>query len=388
MDLSCQHPLEIEVSKAAVDIPEMPDRQASAAWCEQEWPNLVAAVEAAAECGFLVLVWQMAATLRFMYLRADRRDAGLEVQRRALGAARQLGDLWAEATILDGLALAYVQFGQGDESHVANATAIAIWQQLGDSQRETVSKTTLSLHLMGSRNWPRAVRYIKDIIATTEEVSYRRMYGVNLGNLGECMLELGELARARVLVTQALTIHRELAWDMGIADTSWNLSRIMRAGNKMCDALPYAREAVERARLTTDANLQGRTMLELAVVLQGNRKYDESMVAYQQALDHVRMAGDRGGEARVLERVAVLHHERGNLPAARGSHELSIDISREIGDRWYLALSLERFAETMERLGRHRDARAARAESLELCKEFDEPQARAAGDRLSAALAG
>jgi hypothetical protein len=103
-------------------------------------------------------------------------------------------------------------------------------------------------------------------------------------------------------------------------------------------------------------------------------------------LDHARTAGDHAVAARVLERVAVLHHERGNLPSAQTAHELSIDISREIGDRWYLALTLERFAETMECLGRYRDAQAARAESLELFKEFDEPAARLAGDRLSAAL--
>jgi tetratricopeptide (TPR) repeat protein len=387
MDLSCQHPLEIEVSKCSVDVPEMPDRQAAAQWCEQEWLNLVAAVETAAESGFLVLVWQMAATLRFMYLRADRRDAGLAVQREALQAARELRDLWAEATILDGLSVAYTHFGQCDESRVANAAAIGIWQQLGDGQREAVSKTNHSVNLIGSRDWKRAIRYVREIITTTEQVAYRRIYGVNLGNLGECLLELGQLARAGDMVTEALAIHREFDWDMGIADTLWNLSRITRARSRMADALAYAREAVQRAKLTTDTNLQGRTMLELAVVLQGNRMYDESMAVYQVALDHARSAGDRVVEARVLERVAVLHHERGNLQSARVSHELSIDISREIGDRWYLALSLDRFAETMDRLGRDRDARAARLEALELFKEFDEPRARAAGDRLSAALA-
>lgn len=387
MDRSCQHPLEIEVSDSSVEVPAMPDRQAAATWFEHEWLNLVAAVETAAECGFLVLVWQMAATLRFVYTtRADRRDAGLEVQRKAQWAARRLNDLWAAATIHDGLSLAYMQFGQCAESREANAAAIAIWQELGEGEREAVSKTIRSFQLIRSRDWKRAVGYIERIIASTRDVAAKRIHGVNLGNLGECMLELGELETAHELVARALSIHRGFGWDMGIADTLWNLSRIMRARNRMNQALPYASEAVERAKLTTDANLQGRTMLELAVVLQANHQYDESMTAYQQALDHARLAGDRGGEARVLERVAVLHHERGNLPSARVSHELSIDISREIEDRWYLALSLERFAETMDRLGRYRDGRAARAESLELFAEFDEPQARAAGERLSARL--
>jgi tetratricopeptide (TPR) repeat protein len=386
MDLSWQHPLGIDVEHALVEAPPMPDRQTAAAWFEHEWLNIVAAVDIADCCGFLVLVWQMAATLRFTYLRADRRDAGLAVQGKALQAARQLADRWAEATILDCLSVAYTHFGLRDECREATDAAIEIWQQLGDSQGEAVTKIIRSIELIANRDWKIAVGYVEDIVAATRRASYRRIYGVNIGNLGECMLELGDLAKAQTMVAEALVIHREFDWDMGIADTSWNLSRIMRANNKMADALPHALEAVERAKHTSDANLLGRAMLELAVVLQANRKHDEAMAAYQEALDHTRLTGDRCCEARVLERVAVLHHERGNLRAAHGSHELSIDISREIGDRWFLAISLERCGETMARLDRYRDARAARSEALELFKEFDEPAARAAGDRLSAAL--
>lgn len=386
MDLSCQHPLEIEISNTSVDVPEIPDRRAAALWCEKEWSNLVAAVDAASDAGFHVLVWQLAATLRFVFLRADRRDAGLAVQRKALRTARQLGDRWAEATILDGLALAYMQFGLSDECREANGAAIEIWRELGDRSREAVSRTTRSIESMSRREWSRAVPFVEEIIATTNELGDSLIYAVNLGNLGECMLELCELSRARALVKNALAIHRKHGWSMGLADSLWNLSRIMRALKRMPEALPYAEEAVAQAKLTNDVNLQGRTMLELAVVWQANGKHDEALAGYQKALDHVRLAGDRGGEARVLGRVAMLHHMRGNLNAARGSHELSIDISREIGDRWYLALSLERFAETLDVLERHRVARASRAEALELFKEFDEPAARAAGDRISAAL--
>jgi tetratricopeptide (TPR) repeat protein len=163
---------------------------------------------------------------------------------------------------------------------------------------------------MECRDWPRAVPFLKEIIAASEELGEKRLTAVNLGNLGECLLELGELPEARAAVAVGLAIHREFNWSMGIADTLWNLSRIMRAFDRMA-------------------------------------------------------------EARVLGRIAVLHRDRGNRNAARDSYELSIDISRETGDRWYLALSLERFAEITAQLGRYREARAGRAEALELFKDFD-----------------
>jgi tetratricopeptide (TPR) repeat protein len=386
MDVSCHFPFEFEISGVPVGVPEISDQRAATQWYDEEWPNLVAAVEVASESELFELVWQLAASMRFVFLRADRRDAGLAAQQCGLDAARRLGDLRAEATILDGLWMVYFQMGEREKRNQAIDSATAIWRSLGERGREAASHTNRGLESIASRDWKRAIPVLEDVIATVAELDEKRLLAVNLGNLGECALELGELARAEAMVRDALAIHREFEWDMGTADTLWNLSRIMRAQNKMADALPFAQEAVERARLTTDANLQGRTLLELAVVYQSIGRRDDAMSAYQRALDHVRLAGDRGGEARVLERVAVLHHERGNWRAARGSHELSIDISREIGDRWYLAISLERFAETMERTERYRDAQAARAEALELFKEFDEPAARAACDRLSAAL--
>ena len=104
MDVNCHFPLELELSHVPDAAPEIPDQGTAAAWCEQEWSNLVAAVETAAENGMLSLVWQLAATMRFVFLRADRRDAGLAVQHRGLEAARKLEYHRAQATILDGLA--------------------------------------------------------------------------------------------------------------------------------------------------------------------------------------------------------------------------------------------------------------------------------------------
>jgi len=386
MDVSCHFPFELELSSVPDMVPEIAGQGAAALWCEQEWPNLVAAVETADENLMPSLVWQLAATMRFVFLRADRRDAGLAVQYRALEAARQLEYLRAEGTILDGLAFVYSQIGQGEKSREFNDAATEIWRRLGDHPRVAASHTNRAIEMMDRRDWPRAVPFLKELVATAEELGEKRLAAVNLGNLGECLLELGELPEAGDAVAEALAIHREFNWSMGIADTLWNLSRIMRAFNRMAEALPIAEEAVAQAERTSDANLQGRAMLELAVVLQANRRYQDSWAAYQEALDHTRGVGDRAGEARVLGRVAVLHRDRGNRNTARDSYELSIDISREIGDRWHLALSLERLAEIMAQLGRYLDARTTRAEAFELFKEFDEPAARAACVRLSAAL--
>jgi tetratricopeptide (TPR) repeat protein len=387
-DLSCHYPLEIEIEAPAdpEGIPAFPCRVEAAAWFEQEWPNLVAAVDMASEHGYLDLVWKLAATLRLSYHRADRREAGLALQYGALAATKTLGDLVAEGTILEGLSFAHFEFEQAEEFRAMNCAAIAIWSRLGERRRQGISRTTATLETMYSRDWPRAISAIKQIIATAEELDQPRLLAVNLGNLGECMLEVGRFDEACDLVSRALELNRGFEWYTGVADNLWNLSRIMRACNRSAEAVPFAEEAVEQSNNTTYFNLQNRVLLELAKALHANSLHVESLSVCQQALARARHAGDRLVEARALARLALIHRDQGDLDLACELQNRSIEVSRTISDEWRLARSLEQCAETLDRLQRPGDAAACRTEALILFTKYDEPAAHAACKRLTAAL--
>lgn len=220
-------PLEIEIP-ASGTAPVFVDRAEAAAWCDVEWPNLLAVVNAAIEQGRHELAWKLAATLRFMYHRADRRQAGLALLEAGLRSARLLGDVRAQGIILDSLTQMYSYLRRFPECRAAGEAAIAIWHGLGDHYREAVSRMIGSSESKRGRDWPRLIAMLEDVLAVAEDLGQVRLKAANLGNLGEVMLRRGDLQRASELIEQALEIHRELDWPTGLADTLWNSSRVMR----------------------------------------------------------------------------------------------------------------------------------------------------------------
>lgn len=379
-------PLEIEIP-ASGTAPVFVDRAEAAAWCDVEWPNLLAVVNAAIEQGRHELAWKLAATLRFMYHRADRRQAGLALLEAGLRSARLLGDVRAQGIILDSLTQMYSYLRRFPECRAAGEAAIAIWHGLGDHYREAVSRMIGSSESKRGRDWPRLIAMLEDVLAVAEDLGQVRLKAANLGNLGEVMLRRGDLQRASELIEQALEIHRELDWPTGLADTLWNSSRVMRGRGRFADAAPLAEEALEQAMRTSDLELQCRATLELAVVRQAAGDRRDAAARYAQALAQARQENDRGGEARTLGRLAVFHRDAGELRAACELHEFAIEICRETEDHWYLAITLERYADTLVRLGNRRGAHASRTEALGLFEEFDDQVALEARTRLVALLA-
>jgi len=385
LDYMAHFPLEIDIPVSGT-APVFADRADAAAWCDAEWPNLVAVVNAAIEHGYHELAWKLAATLRFMHQRADRRQAGLALLEAALRSAELLGDRQAQGIILDSLAQMYSYLRRKPECHAAGQAAIEIWRGLGDRYREAAARMFVFWELKPGRDWPRLVAAIEEILAVAEELGQVRLKAANLGNLGQVMLQSGDLDRAAGLIGRALEIHRELDWPVGLADTLWNSSRIMRGHGRYAEAVPLAEEALDQAMRTSDLELQCRATLELAVVRHATGDRKDAAFRYAQALAQARQENDRANEARTLGRLAVFHREKGEVRVACELHEFAIEICRDTEDHWYLAVTLERYADTLAKLGNRRGAHASRTEALGLFERFDDLPAAAARSRLAALL--
>jgi tetratricopeptide (TPR) repeat protein len=385
-DLDCHHPVDLGYTAVARELPEIADPAAAVAWYEREWANLVCAVGGAAEHGLPDVVWQLAATLRFPQLRADRREAGLAVHRVALGHARRQRNRHAEAVALDSITLALLEHGRAPGTEENNLAAIALWHLQGNRLREALARLTLVRILMSRRDWPHAIPLAWEIVATAELLGDKRLEAAALGAAAECYVEARRFEEARLLLHEAVAIHRAHPWAAGLADALWNTSRVLRAVGRPAAALGPAGDAVAVARRTADGARHSRTLLELAVVWQANGHAARALAGFQRATARARLGGDRTGEARALDAVAAFHRDHGDLNAAYAFHERSIAIAREQEDRWILASGLDACACTLDRLAQEASARRYRREAYILFEEFDEPAAHHARGRLSAAL--
>lgn len=392
VDLGCRPAVDLARNPALVTAaarhqpPTIPDPRAAREWYEREWANLLAAAEAAAEHGFPDVLWQLAATLRYAQLRADRVEAGLALQQVALASARRKRNRHAEAVTLDSLTLAQEQFGRRREAQEANRAAIALWHLQGDRPGEAQSRLAKMQLLVAERDWPHAVPLGWTIVAAAESLGEGRLEAATLGLLAECYAETARYEEARLLLHEAVALYRAQPCAVGLADALWNTSRVLRWVGRPAAALGPARDALAQAEITAHGPRECRTLLELALVWQANGHAEKALAALQRATARARLCGDRGSEARALSGVAGYYREAGDLSAAHAFDQRATDLAGEIGDHWQQAVALEQAAETLDRLDQSVAARRTRQQAYALFERFDEPQAHRARGRLSAAL--
>ncbi|WP_157436337.1 AAA family ATPase [Actinospica robiniae] len=385
-DLDCYRAVELSFTMARHRPPVIAGPRAALEWYDREWTNLLSALDAAEEHGFPDLLWQLAATLRHAYLRPDRVEACLALQRIALASARRRRNRHAEAVTLDSLALALRRAGRLEEAGEANRSAIALWQLRGERLPEALARLTQARLLADERDWSHAVPLGWAIVASAEGLGERRLEAAALGLLAEGYAETCRFEEARLLLHEAVAIYRAEPWAVGLADALWNTSRVLRQVGRPAAALGPARDALAQAELTSDGVRQGRTLLELARVWHANGHDEKALATFQRATAQARLCLDRGGEARALGSVAEYYRAHGDLSAAHAFDERAVEISRIAGDRWQLALSLDQAAETLDRLKQSVAARRARQEAYALFEPFDEPRAHQARGALAGAL--
>jgi tetratricopeptide (TPR) repeat protein len=374
----CFRPVPLEPIDARLRVPQFSSPGQAAKWYDAEWENLVAATRSAAAEGFDSIAWKLAVVFRFFYsMRADRFDAGITTEYAALDAARRLGNLYAEAEILDGLAIVYFQSGRLEESGDCYESALAIRRMIGDELGEAITLTNHALIFSTRRQWRHAIDLTTQSVALFEAHGDRKRVAAALGNLAEFYFELGRLHEALDLVCRAIALQREFDRDYGLADNLWNHSRILRALGQPEEALPTIEEALAAAERGDNDAHQAVILIERAAVLQANRRYDEAMTTYQEAVALHRRLGDRSHEAEALAGVATLYRERGNPSAAVAFHERAIAIQRAIDDRWNLAHGLASFADTFDQLRQTDMAENLRREAVELLSSFNESAAAA-----------
>lgn len=243
------------------------------AWLETERATLVAAVHAAADAGLTSLAWQLPAVLlRFFYLRSHWAD-WLATHQVALTAVRVSGDRPGEATVLNGLGVAYGDLRRGRESVECCTGAAAIFAELGDA--------------------------------------YGQAWCLN--NVGVTNIDIGEPAAAVEQLRQAIELFRDSGDPQGEGLARNNIAdgfRLLRRPDEAIEQLHQALELQQRA----DPPGSRYTLGTLGDVHRDTERHEEAVGYYEQALALHQAVGDRRGVGRV-------RHSLGRVLTELGRHE-------------------------------------------------------------------
>ena len=306
-------------------------------WLDAERPNLVAAVQYAAEHGPRPMAWLLADALRgYFYLRMYTVD-WLAVAHAALSAARTDGELQAQAA-------AHISLADLDWRH--------------------------SLHRQATEHYVRA-------LASSRETDWIEGQAAVLGNLGTVYWQLGRLATAAMHYREAFALNRRAGWLEGqatnlvnLATVHWQLGELTESANHNTQAIALNRKVGSRTGEALALNNLGETYH-----LQG--RLDQALDCLTRALNLYREIGNRGSEPEALRCLAAVHRDAGNLSQALELAHAALTLARDTGSRRHETDTRGTLAAIHNQLGHHQQAVEEYEQTLNLARDTNNRYAQA-----------
>jgi tetratricopeptide (TPR) repeat protein len=279
-------PVALDVPQPGVR-PEQPaGREQAAEWFHAEQQVLLGAIARAASDGFSTHAWQLPwATATFFSWHGYWHELAA-TQESGLAAARQLGDLAAQAEIHRYLGRARAQLGDYTEAIVQLTALMELGQQLGSTITQARAHIDLGrVYDLQGRDSD-AAPHAEQALRLYHAAGHRPGAAVALNAVGWSLTRLGRYQEAVDYIAQALAIHCELGDQLGEANT--------------LDTLGYA------------YHLLGKPA--------------EAIDCYERTLDLYGETGDRRSQAMTLTHLGDAHHAVGDGDAARRAWHRALDI--------------------------------------------------------------
>jgi tetratricopeptide (TPR) repeat protein len=359
----------------------------AAAWLDAEWPNLLAAVRAAAEAGLDEIAARLPLALRAAPSPRGRHAEAMAAGSTGLAAARRLGDRRLEAALLEGLALSSYENGSLAESRDLHTAVLALRRDTGDRAGEIASLCELGRVAHRRRRFKQALGYFQQAIEILLDTEADRPWIAHaVGLAGQAYGELGHLGEAAELTRQALDLWRILGDGPREAETLCRLARIQRLQDCPDAATRTALLALSVLRDRPEPAAEAAALLELAAACLAAGDHAVALRWYEQASAAYRHLGDAGGEAAARDGMGRALYALGRRAEAARLHRRAADALRELGDPWPLAIALDHLATVHYQAGDLKAAQTHWQEAQTLLARFDDPPAAQRGLRIRAKL--
>jgi DNA-binding SARP family transcriptional activator len=301
----------------------LPAPAAAREWLDAERASLVAVTARAAD-GWPRHAIALAPVLhRYLAASGDVPDARA-VYAAALQAARQTGDVAAQADSLKYLGVTEIWQSHYQQATAKLGSALELYQQIGDRRGQAQALSNLGIAESRQSRLPQAADHFRQALALSREIGDRLDEGGALTNLGHVETRQGHYEQAVGHQLESLAILRELGHRRGEAIALNNLGEVLWRG----------------------------------------RHYPQAEVHLGHSLAIYRELGHRRGEANVLQNLGHTHREQARFWQAAGLHRQALAIVREIGDRSFEAEALNSLGETLTQAGLAGQARAQHYDAL------------------------
>ncbi|MBI3183647.1 MAG: tetratricopeptide repeat protein [Myxococcales bacterium] len=139
---------------------------------------------------------------------------------------------------------------------------------------------------------------------------------------------------------------------------------------RLAEAAADFGEALRRARMGADLELEGRARFGLGSVSRLMGRIEDARGHFEQALALQRNVGDRRMEGRTLANLGQMLQERGKVTLALSRYVEALEIHREVGDRRFEGIILSNLGVLQQQQGLHGQAKENYESALAIHREL------------------
>lgn len=256
------------------------------------------------------------------------------------------------AELYDYLGTLARQVGEHEQSAADHRLALAVWQRLGDVQRQARSHNGIGLATWRLGQAAEARQHFERALAQRRQLGDSAAVVRTLNNVCLTYHAEGILPRAGACYEEALEL---LAEQEGLLQSEGllrlNLGNVYQASAEPDLAQQNFVRALELLRMVEDASGEAQALNHLAVLGRKIGNYDDALRYYFEALALERRVGTVRNQARVLSNIGFAYFSLGDLERAKGFFLQALPLRRQAQDRRGEAVTLGQLGIVLRQLG-------------------------------------
>lgn len=277
-------PIAVTAPRPGVTPEEIADLPRALEWFAAEHGVLLAAIDHAADAGFLTHTWQLAWSLADFLGRRGYWHDWVNTQQAAVVAARQLGDASVQARVHRGLAAAHNELRQFEEAHIQLRQALDLYRRCADPAGQAHTHYTLGF-VCGRQGARRAaLDHAEQAMQLYRAAGHRVGQASAANQIGWYNAQLGDYPQALAHCQQALALHQELDDRDGQAYDWDSIGYAYHHLGRHAEAVACYRHALAMFRELGNADQEAATLTNLGDTYQAADDMHAAHDAWHRAL--------------------------------------------------------------------------------------------------------
>ncbi len=376
------------VSPASAQMPALPRDADGRQWLDSELANLVAVVVHCARHGRPQHAADLAAILSRYLWHARHVPEARVIYDYALQAARQSGDLAAEAAALNGLGTLGRMKGQIRAAAGHYQAARDLYRTCGDRGGEARALNNLGAIESEDTSYRSAAGYYREAVAAYQTAGDDMGAAMALCGLAGAEIELDFCDQAAGHLDHALRVFGAAGDELNQAHALGRLGELSLRRGQLAQAAGFFDLALTTyRRIGSQVNI-GVQLFNLGDVSLRQGDCQKAIGCLRQALEQFRQVGGGYGEIQVLRSLAEAMRIAGDPAAARAELETALRLAAETGSSYQKARMHRDLAESHHSAGQDEQARRHWLLALDLYAQLGAPEADQVRSRLGGLTAG